>query len=501
MNISGKKGDLVKEACDLLILGVFSKEKEFGGALKAIDEAVDGNISVIAKEESFTGAVGSTLLYRTNGLVPAKRVLLVGLGPKGEFTLEQVRLAAATTFIVAKKMGLKNVVSALLGAGNGALNERDSARIISEGVLLASYTFEGYKKKKAKKHTVESFTIVTHDAKKARLAQKGVDEGIASAMGTIHARMLVDSPAGHMAPKDLVDAARELAKTQKSVRVRVFDREQLKKMGAGGILAVNQGSDHDPYMVHMTYKPTKPSKKKIYIVGKAVTFDSGGLSLKPADYMMAMKCDMAGSAAVIGLFSVIERVAPNVEVHGVFGAVENMPSGRAIRPGDVVIAMNKKSIEILNTDAEGRVTLADTLTYASKQKPDVIIDLATLTGACVVALGNDISGVMSNDDALSTAILDASKQAGEKMWPLPLEKNYKKLIASEIADVKNIGGRYGGAITAGLFLQEFVEEGIPWAHIDIAGPAFNEHASKNVYEGKGATGAGVRTLIEYLRSF
>jgi leucyl aminopeptidase len=296
----------------------------------------------------------------------------------------------------------------------------------------------------------------------------------------------------------LVNSAKEIAKGKKDLKVRVYDKEQLEKMGAGGLLAVNQGSDHEPYLVHMVYKPEGNIKKKIAIVGKAVTFDSGGLSLKPAEYMMSMKCDMGGSAALLGLFSVIDNINPQVEVHGIFGAVENMPSGKAIRPGDVIKALNGKTIEILNTDAEGRVTLADTLSFAVKKKPDLIIDLATLTGACVVALGEEISGVMSNNPELANKILIAAASAGEKMWELPLEKNYKKLLKSDIADLKNIGGRYGGALTAGLFLEEFVDK-TPWAHLDIAGPAYAERPI-NSYEKKGATGHGVRTLIEFIKA-
>jgi leucyl aminopeptidase len=248
----------------------------------------------------------------------------------------------------------------------------------------------------------------------------------------------------------------------------------------------------------MVYKPASRVRKKIALVGKAVTFDSGGLSLKPADYMTSMKIDMAGAADVIAVFSILSELAPKHEIHGIFGAVENMPSGSAIRPGDVVHALNKKSIEILNTDAEGRVTLADTLSFACKKKPDMIIDLATLTGACMVALGEEITGVMSNNPELANKILVAANAAGEKMWELPLEKNYRPLIKSDIADVKNIGGKYGGALTAGLFLQEFVNKEIPWAHLDIAGPSFAERPI-NAFEQKGATGHGVRTLIEFIR--
>jgi leucyl aminopeptidase len=249
--------------------------------------------------------------------------------------------------------------------------------------------------------------------------------------------------------------------------VKVYDEAALKKMGAGGLLGISQGSDHPPVLVHMRYLPAgrqgapRGAKKRISLVGKAITFDSGGLSIKPAEAMYTMKCDMAGAAAVLGTFEVMSKLRPHVAVDGIFGACENLPSGKAIRPGDVVKTLNGKTIEVLHTDAEGRVTLADTLAYAVRLKPDAIIDLATLTGACMVALGEEISGAMSNNPKLVGKVLDAARTAGEKMWELPLEKAYKREIKSEVADYKNIAGKYGGALTAGLLLQEFVDE-VPW---------------------------------------
>ncbi|PJA45885.1 leucyl aminopeptidase, partial [Candidatus Uhrbacteria bacterium CG_4_9_14_3_um_filter_50_9] len=422
--------------------------------------------------------------------------LVVGLGKKKEFELDSVRKAAAVSFGVANALGVKRVVSVLHGAGNGGLVPRDCARAITEGVVLASYRFGIYVKPQKKQ--VDAFEIVTSDGRAVRSAELGIEDGEIGAEGAIFARDLVNMPANDMLPETLVEKAKEIGVGKGSIRVRVYDQEKLEKMGAGSLLAVAKGSDNPPYLVHMIYTPEGKAKKKVCLVGKAVTFDSGGLSLKPANFMETMKCDMGGSAVVLGVFSVIDRLAPKAEVHGIFGAVENMPSGKAFRPGDVVTAMNKKTIEVLNTDAEGRLTLADTLTYATKQKPDFIIDLATLTGACVVALGEEISAVMSNDTALTDQILSAAKAADEKMWPLPLEKNYKPLLKSDVADLKNIGGRWGGAITAGLFLEEFVAE-IPWAHIDIAGATFAERPI-DAYTPKGGTGHAVRTLLELLRS-
>lgn len=498
MEITVRKGDLAAAACGLLVVNMFQDQKKLGGATATVDEALGGRLSKYLREDGFKGKLGTSFLFRTDGVVPAKRVLVVGLGKKRDFGLEAVRQAAAVSLNAAKGLGVTSIGSVLHGTGNGGLKVSDCAQAMVEGARLADYTFDTYRSRKKGKKQVKRFDLVTRKGQNVRQAVKGIAFGELMARGTVFARDLVNTPSQDMYPEKLVDAAKAIAKGKSSIRVKVFDRAALGRMGAGAIVGVAQGSDHPPYMVHLVYKPKKATKKSVALVGKAVTFDSGGLSLKPADYMMTMKCDMAGAAAVLGAFSVIAEVAPECEVHGIFGAVENMPSGKAIRPGDVLRAMNKKTIEVLNTDAEGRLTLADTLTYAVRQKPLAIIDLATLTGACLVALGEEISGVISNNDALSWRVVEAGTKAGEKLWRLPLEMNYRKLIKSEVADLQNIGGKWGGALTAGLFLEEFVGE-IPWAHLDIAGPAFAEREI-DPYTHRGATGHGVRTLLTYLKS-
>lgn len=497
MELSVRKGGLLDENCDVLVLGTFFDQNKFEGELKLVDEALEGTLATYMKEDGFKAKVGATFMLRTQGKISAKRVLVVGLGKKKEADLDVIRQASAQVMNALKSLNASSIVS-VLHLGKEELSVADRAQAMVEGVRLSMYTFENYKSKQSKKKQIETFFVVCADGRDVRQAKKGVETGEFMAKGAMFARDLVNTPAHDMYPETLVNAAKEIAKDSTQIKVKVYDREALKKMGAGGILGVAQGSDHPPYMVHMVYKPKKATKKKIALVGKAVTFDSGGLSLKPAEYMMTMKVDMGGSAAVLGTFAAIADLAPACEVHGIFGAVENMPSGKAIRPGDVLTAMNKKTIEVLNTDAEGRLTLADTLSFAVKQKPQAIIDLATLTGACVVALGEEISAVMSPDQKLTKQILDAAEIAGEKMWPMPLEKNYKKLLKSDIADIKNIGSRWGGALTAGLFLEEFVDD-TPWAHIDIAGPAYAER-DIDAYTKKGATGHAVRTLLTYLKN-
>ena len=505
MNVSIKKGNLEEQVsdptetrreCDLLILNTFSKVKTLSGATKDVDVSLEKKLSSIMKEEGFKGGKGETLMVRTD----SKRVLLMGLGEKKDFDTQVVREISAIAYKNAKALKANNVVSILHGAGGGKLPAADCARAQAEGVLLGAYEFNKLKKTPDEKpHEVESWEIVTNHTTHAKNAKAGLELGELVAKGTITARDLVNEPAQEMHPKALAKVAEKIAKDSGGkIKVKVYTKAEIKKMGMGGLLGVNQGSDREPVFVHMQYKSGKP-KKRVSLVGKAVTFDSGGLSLKPSQYMETMKCDMAGSASVLGVFSVLSELKPKLHVDGIFAATENMPSGSAIRPGDVLKAMNGKTMEVLNTDAEGRLTLADALSYACDLKPNYIIDLATLTGSCVAALGEEISGVMGNNDKLTNKLEKSAQAAGEKLWSLPLEKNYKKLIESKIADVKNIGGKYGGAITAGLFLQEFVEENIPWAHIDIAGPAFAEREI-NSYTMYGGTGVGVATLIEFLRT-
>jgi leucyl aminopeptidase len=309
----------------------------------------------------------------------------------------------------------------------------------------------------------------------------------------------VNTPSQDMAPSHLAEAARALATRGSGIRCTVLDKAKMEKLGMRGALAVAGGSVHDPVGIHLSYTPTRRAKKRVAVIGKAVTFDSGGLNIKPDRSMVTMKIDMAGAAAVIGLFKALPLLKIPVEVHGIFLAVENMPSGSAYRPGDVVKAMNGTTIEILNTDAEGRVTLADALSYTVKKiQPEMMVDLATLTGAAVVALGEEITPVLGNNPALVKGLLAAAKRAGEDMWELPLYAPYNEAINSKIADINNTGGSGAGTIKAALFLQRFVGD-TPWAHLDIAGPSYCEKETR-LDVPLGGTGVGVRTLVEWLQS-
>ncbi len=437
-----------------------------------------GSLAAAAKDNNFSGKEREILVAYPGK--PARRVIAAGLGKKEKLTLEKLRRASASIALRAKALGLADF-SIVPPPGNAA----EHTRAVVEGVALALYEYKRYKSRNNKPHGIKTVRV-DGDAGPVRRAE-------VYARGACLTRDLVNDPPSVCTPRYLAAAAKAVAK--KGIGIKVFDEKQIAKMGMGGLLGVAIGSTEPPRFVHLTYR-SPGAKKTVAIVGKGITFDSGGLCIKPADGMLNMKDDMSGAGAVIGIFSALADLKPRVNVHGIFAATENMPGGSAYKTRDVLRAMNGKTMEIINTDAEGRLILADALSYASRLKPDEIIDLATLTGACVVALGPDISAIFTKSDKLQKGLLAAAQQQGEKLWPLPLEEEYWDMIKSDVADMKNSGGRSAGAITAALFLKEFVDEGIAWAHLDIAGPALVE--SDRPYRPAGGTGVMVRTLLRYL---
>jgi len=376
-----------------------------------------------------------------------------------------------------------------------ALPARERAQAVVEGALLGTYRFDKYLKEKNGK-VVRALTVLEPDRRGAAAGRAGVRIGRIAAEATALARDLVNEPANVVTPTFLARRAAEIAK-EGGLTLRVLERAECAKMGMGAYVGVAQGSEEPPKFIHLTYTPRGRARRRMVVIGKGITFDSGGLDLKTADGMLRMKHDMSGAAAVLGIFQALPRLKPPVEVHGLIAATENMPSGTAQRPGDIVRAMNGLTIEIGNTDAEGRLTLADALVYAVKHiKPDEMIDMATLTGAVVIALGQGLSGVMASDDGLAARVLAAADGAGERMWRLPLHDEYKDGLKSDVADLNNISSQRGaGAIVAGLFMREFTA-GVPWAHLDIAGTAYTERELP--LGPKGATGVGVRTVLTYL---
>lgn len=450
-----------------------------------------------AKSEGFKAKENSTVVLHPRSGSPAQQVILVGLGDKKNLNGETLRRASATA--IKKVLSLsQNSVSIL---SPDILNDiQKEVYAVSEGALLGGYKFDKYiTTNKESKEIKETVLIVSE--KNVSEAKKGLHLAKILSDATCFVRDLVNEPPSDLTPAKFSEFAKSTAEEGKSagVTVTIFDKEQIEEMQMGALLGVNRGSAEPPVLIHLHYKPEN-SKKSIALVGKGITFDSGGLSLKPSDGMETMKMDMAGAASILGVFKALPYLKPQVEVHGILALTENMPGGRAYKPGDILKTMSGKTIEVLNTDAEGRLILADALSYAQKQNPDAIIDVATLTGAVVIALGSLVAGVMGNDDDLFKGIQEASENSGEKFWQLPLVEEYRERLKSSVADIQNISSvrREAGPITGGLFLQAFVKNK-SWLHIDIAGPAWAD--KEFCYLSKGGTGFPTRTLIHYLLNF
>lgn len=419
-------------------------------------------------------------------------ILILGLGDEGRLSpFEQSQKLRRLGALIESTAQEYRCASTTLYTDSLSLDRRENLSALLEGIKLNRYSFDRYKSKNRDK----IFSPVTLQLWPTRLkVSAGLLFANAVAEGVTLARDLVNTPALDCTPKSLAKTAQELGRSH-GISTRVLEHPQLQRMGAGALLAVARGSSEPPCLITLKIKGRSSSSKSIALVGKGVTFDSGGLSIKSASGMETMKYDMSGAAAVLGAMASLAQVNPRVEVRGYIPASENMISGSAIHPGDVVRAMNGKSIEILNTDCEGRLLLADALHLAEREKPNAIVDLATLTGACRVALGLEYAAIFSDQDGLCQQLIRASEEAGERLWRLPLAPEYRALIQSPIADIKNTGGSYGGAITAALFLKEFVEK-TPWAHIDIAGPAYSESEKGHIK--KGGVGFGVGTLVRYV---
>lgn len=428
----------------------------------------------VVEKDKFEGKFGQTYLMHTLGQIPADKILVVGFGKKEEFDHNKMREAVAKAV---KKLQQIKAKKAVFDFDVNA----DYGKSAAIGAMIADYAYDKYKSEKA--HHLDEITF-------ARFTQEDVNEGIIFGEAMKFTRDLANTPAQIATPTKLA----EIAKSIEGVETKIFDKQEIERMGMGAYLAVGQGSVQPPKFIHMKYTG-KNAKKKVAIIGKGICFDSGGLDIKPASSMLTMKDDMSGAACVLGVMKALSKLQPDIEVHGIIAACENMPSGSSYKPGDILTAKNGKTIEVDNTDAEGRLTLADALCYACDLNVDEVIDIATLTGACMVALGTVASGIMGNDEELIARLIKTGKDSGETYWQLPMFSEYKNSLKSDIADMKNTGSRYGGASAAGVFLQEFVKD-TKWCHIDIAGTAYLEKPQKEFIAG--ATGVGVRTLLNYI---
>jgi len=495
MEIKVLKSSLTDVSCDLLVVNLFEGVKTPSGGTGAVNKALDNLISsYVIEKEGFKGKLNEIYVLPTYGKFGADKVIIVGLGKAEEFNLNKIRQVSAKVIKRAKALKAKKICSILHGAGIAGLPAFGCAQMIAEGAIIGDYAFDKYKSKKEEdngKTEIESLEIIEIDESKIAEAQKGAEKGVIVGQSINMARDLVNEPACVVTPAKLAAVASSI----QGIECKIYDREEIEKMEMNAFLAVAKGGANPPKFIHMVYRPAGEAKRKIAVVGKGLTFDSGGLDLKPSASMRTMKEDMAGAANTLAIMKALVALKPDVEVHGIIAACENMPGGRAYKPGDVLISKSKKTIEVDNTDAEGRVTLADALFYATELKVDEIIDMATLTGAVVVALGQIASGIMGNNQELLDKLLKCAEESGEYFWQLPMYDDYKDDIKSDIADMKNAGSRYAGSSTAGMFLKEFVGD-TKWVHIDIAGPAFIDKEFKEF--SKGPTAPAVRALLNYI---
>ncbi|HAP36927.1 MAG TPA: leucyl aminopeptidase [Bacteroidetes bacterium] len=475
---------------------VFQDEKLFNQSSRVLTEAFDPSVNSAFASKDFSAKEGETLFVYTNSK-KSSRLFIIGLGESKKLTIEKIRRVAATA---AKKAKALKVGSAVFDISEiesiSSFSSEELAVAISEASLLSLYKYDKYISKEKNGKKLTSITLCT-TSKNIKSIQSGIHTGQVIAEATIHARNVTNAPGSEIYPETLAKETIRIGK-KAGFSVTVFNRKKISQLGMGGVIGVSKGSEKEPRFITLEYGKQFKKHGTIALVGKGVTFDTGGISIKPSAGMAEMKMDMGGAAAVIGTFDAVSRLKLKRHIVGLIPSVENMPSGSAVKPGDIIRHYNGKTSEVDNTDAEGRLILADALSYAETFKPDVVIDLATLTGACVVALGHYASGMMGNDQQVMDALSTAGDKTYDRVWQLPLYDEYEKLIKSDVADVKNVGGRWAGAITAGWFLKKFIGD-YKWVHLDIAGTVILEESQD--YIPRGGSGAGVRLLVEFLKNW
>lgn len=495
MRISVKFGAAEKESVEVIVITLFENVRKIPSELDPLDKALGGVISNLLQNKDFTGKLNETIMIPTYKKSVPKRILLVGLGKATELSSDKIRQAAGTATRIIQEKKFKNPLMLLYKTEYKGISIEDVTRTVVEGILLSLYNFTMYKTlKKEDKTAINNFTLIVQKKDVLAKIKSAVKNTQIVAEAVCFTRDIVNMSGSDATPTFLANKAKEIAK-ETGVKCRTLSRPDMKKLGMGGILNVSRGSSQPPKFIILEYNTKKRNNDTIVIIGKGITFDSGGISLKPGKDMDLMKADMAGAAAVLGTFKAISNLKPSTHLVGLVPCTENMPGGSALKPGDIIKYMSGKTVEILNTDAEGRLILADAISYAKRYKPDAVIDIATLTGACVAALGTFTSGMLGNNDELKDRVKQAGEKCHERVWELPLWDEYYELIKSSIADIKNTGGQYAGTITAACFLGEFVED-FPWAHLDIAGTFLVEKDTP--YIRKGATGVGVRLLTQLI---
>lgn len=495
MNILVKSGEATTTTTDVLVCLEYEQDKTWSKVVQSVDQKLGGQLNTLRKSGEFSGKPNNTALLHIDGKLPAKRVLLVGLGTRETVTLERIRQAMGTAAKRTRTAKAKGIVCVMPDVPKGAGPVDDVAQAMVEGLVLGEYQFNEYRTERTDDdHSLQSCTLLITSNSPLDEVKDGAKRGQILGEATCFVRDLCNHPANVMTPSRVVTEAKKIAREAK-VRIKVLDRKHQEKLRMGGLLGVSRGSIEPPQFIILEYMGGPRTQKPIVFVGKTVTFDSGGISLKPSENMEQMKADMTGGAEVLATIRAASRLRLPVNAIGLLPVTENMPGGRATKPGDILTMLSGKTVEVQNTDAEGRLILADGLAYASRLKPACVIDVATLTGAAVVALGQFAIGMLGNDDTLKAELRKAGEHAGERVWEMPLWDEYFEQLKSEVADMRNIGGRGGGMITAAMFLSKFVGD-FPWVHLDIASTDWG--TTERPYIPKGPTGIGTRLLIQYL---
>jgi leucyl aminopeptidase len=506
VNITISAGSITKQTADLIVVSLFQGTLPPGSAAAAVDALLSGAVREIIEAGDFSGKAGETALLYTRGALPGPRVLVVGLGDRARFNTAGACSAAAIAARKARDLGVKTLATIVHGAGEGGLDPQSAAQAVVEGTKLGLYRYEGRKSGAPAERKADPQEIILVDwdlsrggmSRERRAAlQAGLAQGNAISAGVMLARDMVNEPGNHMTPSRMASAARQLA-VETGLQIRVLGRAEMVELGMGILLAVAAESEQEPQLIVLEHNAGREDLPTVVLVGKGVTFDSGGISIKPIDEMWRMKADMAGAAAVIGALGVAARLSLPAHVVGLAACTENLPGGRAQKPGDVYTGMTGKTMEVITTDAEGRMLLADALAYAARFRPQAVVDIATLTAAQRVALGSQAAALFANDDALAARLLAAGEASGDWLWRMPLYDEYREAIKSQAADVKNSGGRHGGLGTSAKFLEHFTED-YPWAHIDMASMSLTDE--DKAAQPRGATGYGVRLLTAFLKGW
>jgi len=496
MEIKVVAGDIVKTKADAIMVPFFEGMERPEGDIATMDKALDGAISQLINQGEIKGKLNEITIIHSLSKLPAARAVIAGLGKQQELSQDKVRGAIAKACRLLRQKEVSSIATTAQGAGIAGITPEGAAQAITEGALLGVYSFRRHITREAEYGEIKQLLIVSSDESGLSALEQGCHQGKAMAEATNLARDMVNEPANHMTPTHMAEMAKKLAATC-GLELTVLEREQMQELGMGALLGVAQGSRQPPKFMVLRYRGDDSGEIDVALLGKGITFDSGGISIKPSAKMDEMKGDMAGGAAVMAAISAIAQLKPKINVMAIIPATENLPSENALKPGDVLTAMSGKTIEIISTDAEGRLALADALGYARKFNAKSIVDVATLTGACVIALGTVCTGAFTNNQELVDKVIAAGAGAGELIWQMPMYDQYKEQNKSNVADIKNVGGRDGGAITAAQFLSEFAGD-TPWVHLDIAGTSMAD--KRKGYLVKGATGVPVRTLVNLVLS-